>query len=52
MAAACARPVLDPAAMGLADLVTLLSADLSPLPHLQTLLARLGTLEPGAVTPH
>lgn len=51
LAAACARPVLEPSAMGLPDLVSLRSADLSPLPHLETLLDRLGTLEPGAVTP-
>ena len=36
--------------MGLPDLVAPLSVDLSPLPHLETLLARLETLEPGAVT--
>lgn len=50
LAAACARPELDASAMGLPELVALLSADLSPMPHLETLLAPLQTLEPGAVT--
>lgn len=50
LAAACERPVLEPSAMGLPELVALLSADLSPLPHLETLLARLGSLDPALVT--
>jgi hypothetical protein len=50
LAAACERPALDTSAMGLQNLVALLSADLSPLPHLDVLLARLETLERGVVT--
>jgi hypothetical protein len=50
LAAACERPELDTSAMGLPDLVALLSADLSPSPRFETLVAPLETLEPAAVT--
>ncbi len=49
IAAACARDDLDTSAMGLQEVVGLLSADLSSLPPENALVARLTAFEPDAV---
>ena len=50
VAAACERPELDTSAMGLSEAVGLLSADLSPVPHFEPLVARLDAFAPEEVS--